>query len=160
MRQNFWNFYTDDFWFSVIKIGAPSHGQTIQARNPNFFASCRQGSKLWLGVGLDHVRKPEVTGKPEESQKTVMTVRWCEFFIFLNRPYPDVKRWYYTQNDAVNLMLKSDFDQRNKKMKKNDIFFHSLLFLTLKYKIFSGTSGYRKWSNPLPSHNFNLRLCP
>ena len=87
-----------------------------------------------------------------------MTVRLCEFFIFLNRPYPDVKRWYYTQNDAVNLMLKSDFDQRNKKNEKNDLFFHSLLFLTLKYKFFSGTSGYRKWSKPLPSHNFNLFL--
>ena len=98
--------------------------------------------------------------KPEESQKTVMTVRWCDIFIFSNRPYPDVKRWYYTQNDAFILMLKSDFDQRIKKMKKNDIFFHSLWFLTLKYKIFSGTSGYRKWSKPLPRHNFNLCLCP
>ena len=25
---------------------------------------------------------------------------------------------------------------------------------------FSGTSGYRKWSKPLPRHNFNLCLCP
>lgn len=25
---------------------------------------------------------------------------------------------------------------------------------------FSGTSGYRKWSKPLPSQNFNLCLCP
>ena len=23
-------------------------------------------------------------------------------------PYPDVKRWYYTQNDAFNLMLRLD----------------------------------------------------
>ena len=45
-------------------------------------------------------------------------------------------------------------------MKKIDIFFHSLSFLTLNYKFFSGTSGYRKWSKPLPSHNFNLCLCP
>ena len=71
-----------------------------------------------------------------------MTVRWCDIFIFSNRPYLDVKRWYYTQNDAFNLMLNSDFDQRNKKVKKIGIFFHSLLFLTLKYTIFSGTSGY------------------
>ena len=78
------------------------------------------------------------------------------FFIFSNEPYPDVKRLYYSQNDAFNLMLKSDFGQRNRKNEKIDIFFHSLLFLTLKYKIFSGISGYRKWSKPLPSHNFNL----
>ena len=57
-----------------------------------------------------------------------MTVRCCEFFIFLNRPYPDVKRWYYTQNDAVNLMLKSDFDQRNKKMKKMTFSFTAYYF--------------------------------
>ena len=57
-----------------------------------------------------------------------MRVRWCDIFIFLNWPYSDVKRWYYTQNDAVNLMLKSDLDQRNKKKWKKDIFFHSLLF--------------------------------
>ena len=43
-----------------------------------------------------------------------------------------MKRWYYTQNDALILILNSDFDYRNKKWKKNDIFFHSLLFLTLK----------------------------
>ena len=42
------------------------------------------------------------------------------------------------------------------KNEKIDIFFHSLLFLTWKYKIFSGTSGYRKRSNPIPSHNFKL----
>ena len=35
-------------------------------------------------------------------------------------------------------MLKPDFDQRNRKNEKIDIFFHSLLFLKLKYKIFSG----------------------
>ena len=99
---------------------------------------------------------PEI---PEESLKTVMTVRWCDIFIFSNRPYPDVKRWYYTQNDAFNLMLKPDFDQRNRKNEKIDIFFHSLLFLTLKFKIFLGASGYRKWSKLLRSHNFNLCLC-
>ena len=45
-------------------------------------------------------------------------------------------------------------------MLKNINFIHSLSFLTLKYEIFSGISGYRKWSKPLPSHNFNLCLCP
>ena len=82
-----------------------------------------------------------------------MTVRWCDIFIFSNRPYPDVKRWHYTQNDTFNLMLKSDFDQRNKKNEKKDIFFHSLLFLTLKYKIFLGISfvyAFKKvWVNIL-----------
>ena len=48
--------YFDDFFFSVIQIGAPYHGQTIRARNPNSFATCRKRSKLWRGVGLDHVR--------------------------------------------------------------------------------------------------------
>ena len=28
------------------------------------------------------------------------------------------------------------------------------------YFRFLDTSDYRKWSKPLPSHNFNLRLCP
>ena len=39
-------------------------------------------------------------------------------FIFSNTPYPAEKRWYYTQNDAFILMVKLDFDQRIKKMKK------------------------------------------
>ena len=46
----------DDFLFSVIQIGAPSHGQTIQGRNPNSFASCRKRLKLCLGRGFDHFR--------------------------------------------------------------------------------------------------------
>ena len=49
-------FFAMTTFFSVIEIGAPSHGQTIQARNSNSFASCRKRFKLLLGVGLDNVR--------------------------------------------------------------------------------------------------------
>ena len=56
ISYNLYVYYIDDFLFSVIEIGAPSHGQTIQARNPNFFASCRKRFKLWLGIGFDNAR--------------------------------------------------------------------------------------------------------
>ena len=69
----------------------------------------------------------------------MIAARWSDIFIFSNIPYSDEKRWYYTRNDAFNLILKSNFDYR----KKNDIFFHS-----------------RNSSKLLPSNNFNLRQYP
>ena len=50
-------------------------------------------------------------------------------------PYPDEKRWYYTRDDAFNLILVR-FRLTQQKMKKIDIFFHSLSFLTLKNHFF------------------------
>ena len=65
-------------------------------------------------------------------------------------PFPDVKCWYHTRNDHTQISINATKDE------KNWHFLQSLLFLTLKYIFFR----YRKWSKPLPSHNFNLRLCP
>ena len=58
------------------------------------------------------------------------------FLFCSNTPYSDEKRGFYTRNDAFHLILMSDFDFTPQKMKKIDIFFDSLLFLTLKYYFF------------------------
>ena len=53
----------------------------------------------------------------------------------------------------------SDFDYRSKKEKKWH-FLSSPIILNVKVWFFSSTSGYLKWSKHLPSHHFNLCLCP
>ena len=86
----------------------------------------------------------------------MIMARWCHIFIFSNTTYPDEKRGFYTRNDALNLILKSDFDL---KWQKIDIFFHSLLFSTLKYDYFSDFSGNRSGLE-LPSvHALDIFLC-
>ena len=82
----------------------------------------------------------------ESCEPWIMRIASCSLVL-----YP---KWCVQSDSEVRFRL------TQQKMKKIDIFSHSLLFLTLKYKFFSGTSGYRKWSKPLPSHNFNLPVCP
>ena len=87
--------------------------------------------------------------KPEVKRKTVITVRWCDIFIFSNTPYPDKKKTWalHTQNNALNLILNSDFHFTQQKMKKIGIFFHSLLFLTLEFGLFRALSVTRAFWN-------------
>ena len=82
------------------------------------------------------------------------------YFYFLNYAVSRQKTLVLYSKRCVQSDSEVRFRLTQPKMKKIDIFFHSLSFLTLKYKFFLGTSGYRKWSKPLPSHNFNLSLCP
>ena len=84
--------------------------ETTLDRNSNSFSSFSWRFKLVLPSYFVCVRQPGVTGKPEVNRKKFRTVRWFDIFIFPNMPYQDVKRWFYTQNDAFNLILKSDFD--------------------------------------------------
>ena len=59
--------------------------------------------KGW-NCGLVDVSNRKLTENSENRQ-----MMW--YFYFLKyMPYPDEKRWYYTQNDAFNLILKSNFD--------------------------------------------------
>ena len=100
----------DDFLFKGTLQYFSISSETTLDRNSNSFASFSWGFRLVLPPYFVCVRQPEVTGKPEVNRKTVRTARWCDIFIFSNMPYPDEKRWYHTQNDAFNLILKSNFD--------------------------------------------------
>ena len=59
------------------------------------------------------------------------------------------KRGFDTRSDAFNLILKSNFDLTQQKMKKIDIFFHSLWFLMFKYYFFQALPVSRDiWNSP------------
>ena len=101
--------YYDDFYFKGRVQYFSISSETTLDKNSNSFASFSWRFGLVLPPYFVCVRQPEVTGKPEVNRKTVRTARWCDIFIFSNMPYPDEKRWYYTRDDAFNLILKSDF---------------------------------------------------
>ena len=110
--------FTSDGFFPCPPFYFSIYSKTMIDRDLHSFASFSWRFELVLPPYFICVRQPEVTGKPEVNRKTVRTARWCDIFIFSNMPYPDEKRWYCTQNDAFNLILKSDFDLGNKKCKK------------------------------------------
>ena len=88
----------------------------------------------------------------------MITVRRSDIFIFPNTPYPDKKRRRYTKNDALNLILKSDFDF---KQQKNGIFFPSLLFFNVNELFFQAlpvTSDFRNSYDAMaPTFSYILR---
>ena len=112
------------------KIGALHHGRSIQDIRSKLFWVDRQKLKLCFGRGFSHFRLPEI--KPKNSENS--QIMWYFFFKYaVSRR----KRWYYTRNDVFNdwtsICFWSQITIISTKSKKNDIFFHSLLFLTLKY---------------------------
>ena len=104
------------FW--ITQIGGPNYEPQIWDIVKRFFACDRKSPGARAQTSFRRDRWPEVPEKPEVNQKAVITARWRDIFAFLNTPYLDGNCWFYTKYGALNLILKSNFDLEQQKMKK------------------------------------------
>ena len=135
------------------KIGALYHGRPIQYIRPNFFEDKDKGwncGLVWVSITSENRKCPKNRKLPEKQWEQPDNV----IFLFSQICRIQTKNVGIIPKMMRSIWFWSQISINATKMKKKWHFLSQPIIFNVKVCFF----GYRKWSKPLPSHNFNLCL--